>query len=76
MGVEIPSTPQSHPELVSGSHCEPIIMLLRGQILNQVQDDHQLWAIAICYIEETGVRAFPQSRNAPGPVAGFQRRPK
>ena len=52
MGVEIPSTPQSHPELVSGSHCEPIIMLLRGQILNQVQDDHQFWSFVFCYIEE------------------------
>jgi hypothetical protein len=37
MGVEIPSTTQSH----------------------------LLWAIAICYIEGTGVRAFPRSRNAP-----------
>ena len=48
MGVEIPSTTQSH----------------------------LLWAIAICYIEGTGVRAFPRSRNAPGLVAGFQRGPK
>ena len=33
MGVEITRTSQSHPELVSGSHCEPILILLREQIL-------------------------------------------
>ena len=41
MGVEITRTSQSHPELVSGSHCEPILILHRGQILKRVQDDHQ-----------------------------------
>ena len=28
-----------HAELVSASHCEPFLVLLRGQILKQVQDD-------------------------------------
>ena len=28
-----------HAELVSASHCEPLLVLLRGQILKQVQDD-------------------------------------
>ena len=31
---------------------QPYLVLLRGQILKQVQDDHLLWAIVICYIEE------------------------
>ena len=42
---------QSHPELVSGSHCEPILILLRGQMLKRVQHDHQLWSVVFCYIE-------------------------
>ena len=33
MSVEITSTFNSHPELVSGSHREPYLVLLRGQIL-------------------------------------------
>ncbi|MBP3374951.1 MAG: hypothetical protein J6L60_10525, partial [Bacteroidaceae bacterium] len=41
-----------HAELVSASGSEPYLVLLRGQILKQVQDDHLLWAIVICYIEE------------------------
>ena len=41
-----------HAELVSASGSEPFLVLLRGQILKQVQDDHLLWAIVICYIEE------------------------
>ena len=40
-----------HAELVSASHREPFLVFLRGQILKQVQDDHLLWAIVICYIE-------------------------
>ncbi|MBP3373389.1 MAG: hypothetical protein J6L60_02500, partial [Bacteroidaceae bacterium] len=40
-----------HAELVSASGSEPYLVLLRGQILKQVQDDHLLWAIVICYIE-------------------------
>ena len=28
-----------HAELVSASHCEPFLFLLRGQILKRVQDD-------------------------------------
>jgi hypothetical protein len=28
-----------HAELVSASHREPLLVLLRGQILKQVQDD-------------------------------------
>ena len=51
MGVEITRTSQSHPELVSGSHCEPILILHRGQILKQVQDDHQFSSVVFCYIE-------------------------
>ena len=51
MGVEITRTSQSHPELVSGSHCEPILILLRGQILKRVQDDHQFSSVVFCYIE-------------------------
>ena len=70
MGVEIPSTTQSHPELVSGSHCEPIIMLLRGQILNQVQDDHLLWAIAICYIVRNGRAGVPPKQKRSWPSGG------
>ena len=42
MSVEITRTSQSHPELVSGSHCEPILILHRGQMLKQVQHDHLL----------------------------------
>ena len=41
-----------HAEFSSASHREPFLVLLRGQILKQVQDDHLLWAIVICYIEE------------------------
>ena len=40
-----------HAELVSASHCEPFLVLLRGQILKQVQDDHQLCSVVFCYIE-------------------------
>ena len=32
-----------HAELVSASHCEPLLILLRGQILKQVQDDRRLF---------------------------------
>ena len=35
------------------------LVLLRGQILKQVQDDHLLWAIVICYIE---VMYYPRKR--------------
>ena len=34
-----------HAELVSASHCEPFLVLLRGQILKQVQDDHRLFGL-------------------------------
>ena len=44
--------PQCHPELVSGSHCEPILMLHRGQMLKRVQHDHQLGSFVFCDIEE------------------------
>ena len=33
------SIPKRHPELVSGSHREPSLILLRGQMLKQVQHD-------------------------------------
>ena len=46
------SSRDGHAELVSASGSEPYLVLLRGQILKQVQDDHLLWAIVICYIEE------------------------
>ena len=36
---------------ISGSHREPFLVLLRGQILKQVQDDHQLCSVVFCYIE-------------------------
>ena len=52
MGVEITNASKCHPELVSGSHCEPILMLHRGQMLKRVQHDHQLWSFVFCYIEE------------------------
>ena len=39
-------------KLVSASGSEPFLVLLRGQILKLVQDDHLLCAIVICYIEE------------------------
>ena len=45
-----------HAELVSASHCEPFLVLLRGQILKQVQDDHQLCSVVFCYIEEQNFR--------------------
>ena len=51
MRVLITSTAKCHPELVSGSHREPFLVLLRGQILKQVQDDHQLCSVVFCYIE-------------------------
>ena len=37
---------------ISGSHCEPILMLHRGQMLKRVQHDHQLWSFVFCDIEE------------------------
>ena len=52
MRVLITSTAKCHPELVSGSHREPFLVLLRGQILKQVQDDHQLCSVVFCDIEE------------------------
>ena len=52
MGVEITNASKCHPELVSGSHCEPILMLHRGQMLKRVQHDHQLWSFVFCDIEE------------------------
>ena len=51
MSVEITNASKCHAELVSASGSEPFLVLLRGQILKQVQDDHLLWAIVICYIE-------------------------
>jgi hypothetical protein len=33
------SIPKRHPELVSGSHREPSLILLRGQMLKRVQHD-------------------------------------
>ena len=36
---------------ISGSHCEPILMLHRGQMLKQVQHDYLLWVIVFCYID-------------------------
>ena len=38
-------------KLVSASGSEPFLVLLRGQILKQVQDDHQLCSVVFCYIE-------------------------
>ena len=52
MGVEITNASKCHPELVSGSHCEPILMLHREQMLKRVQHDHQLWSFVFCDIEE------------------------
>ena len=52
MSVEITNASICHAEFSSASHREPYLVLLRGQILKQVQDDHLLWAIVICYIEE------------------------
>ena len=42
---------KGHPELVSGSHREPILMLHRGQMLKQVQHDYLLWVIVFYYID-------------------------
>ena len=39
-------------KLVSASGSEPFLVLLRGQILKRVQDDHQLCSVVFCYIEE------------------------
>ena len=36
---------------ISASHREPFLVILRGQILKQVQDDHQLCSVVFCYIE-------------------------
>ena len=36
---------------ISESHCEPILMLHREQMLKRVQHDHQLWNFVFCYIE-------------------------
>ena len=36
---------------ISGSHCEPILMLHRGPMLKRVQHDHQLLSFVFCYIE-------------------------
>ncbi|MBP3374669.1 MAG: hypothetical protein J6L60_09085, partial [Bacteroidaceae bacterium] len=55
-----------HAELVSASGSEPYLVLLRGQILKQVQDDHLLWAIVICYIEEQNLRYQSYQRTMPG----------
>ena len=38
-----PSYAIRHPELVSGSHCEPSLTILRGQMLKQVQHDENDW---------------------------------
>ena len=51
MSVEITNDSKCHAELVSASHREPFLVLLRGQILKQVQDDHQLCSVVFCYIE-------------------------
>ena len=37
-----------HAELVSASHREPLLVLLRGQILKQVQDDVCTWLTTHC----------------------------
>ena len=42
------SIPKRHPELVSGSHREPFLVPLRGQILKRVQDDGgKCWLLPI-----------------------------
>ena len=51
MGVEITNASICHAEFSSASHREPYLVLLRGQILKQVQDDHQLCTVVFCYIE-------------------------
>ena len=50
-------------KLVSASGSEPFLVLLRGQILKQVQDDHLLWAIVICYIEENRIISVCKDGN-------------
>ncbi|MBP3373873.1 MAG: hypothetical protein J6L60_05030, partial [Bacteroidaceae bacterium] len=45
------SSAKCHPELVSGSHCEPLLTPDCGQMLKQVQHDHLLEVFAFCYIE-------------------------
>ena len=52
MSVEITNDSICHAEFSSASHREPFLVLLRGQILKQVQDDHQLSTPVFCYIEE------------------------
>ena len=47
----ITSSAKCHPELVSGSHCEPLLTPDCGQMLKQVQHDHLLEVFAFCYIE-------------------------
>ena len=37
---------EGHPELVSGSHRDPISMPYRGQMLKRVQDDNLHWTIS------------------------------
>ena len=51
MSVEIKNDSKCHAEFSSASHREPFLVLLGGQILKQVQDDHQLCSVVFCYIE-------------------------
>ena len=60
MSVEITNDSKCHAELVSASHREPFLVLLRGQILKRVQDDHQLCSVVLCYIEEQKKQFFRQ----------------
>ena len=48
MSVEITNASICHAEFSSASHREPFLVLLRGQILKQVQDDHQLCSVVFC----------------------------
>ena len=46
-----------------------------GEILKQVQDDHLLWAIVICYIEENRIKSVCKDAKPEGRIAaGFQTR--
>ena len=55
-----------HAELVSASHREPFLVLLRGQILKQVQDDgEKCWLLPIKRLEdgELNSRGFSNPWN-------------